>query len=119
MINLEEIQTRLAARPCPICRGTAFAVPPRGQESFAETLYKGRCLQCAYTFPVSIPTKPLSMVDPDTAQWLLGLPCPVCHETGVRLDFRCMLSVRESVAFITCTACQHPFSEKAPMEAYE
>jgi Zn finger protein HypA/HybF involved in hydrogenase expression len=119
MINLEEVQTRLGALSCPICKGSAFAIHPRGEASFAEQSYKARCNQCAYMFPISIPTQSLQLVDPDTAQWVMGLSCPACQETGTRLDFRCMLSVRESVAFITCIACHHPFSEKAPMEAYE
>jgi hypothetical protein len=119
MIGLEEIQTRLAALACPICRGTAFVIPPRGQEAFAERIYKARCLQCAYMFPVTVPSRPISQTDPDMANSLAGLPCPVCGETGVRLDFRCMPHVRESVLFVTCTSCHHPFFEKAPMEAFE
>jgi transcription elongation factor Elf1 len=117
--DLKTMEQRLTALPCPICKQTAFAIPPRAQESYTEQMYKARCLKCAYMFPVNVPTKPLQMTDPDTANWLAGLPCPACRETGTRLDFRCMLNVRESVVFVTCTACHHPFTEKAPMEAYE
>jgi hypothetical protein len=113
------IEARLGSLSCPICRQTAFAIPPRGQEGYAEQMYKARCLQCAYLFPVTVPTRPLQQTDPDTANWLAALHCPVCGEAGARLDFRCMPHVRESVLFVTCTACQHPFIEKAPMEAFE
>ncbi len=119
MISLEEVQQRLTAVKCPICKQSGFAIHPRGQESYTDLSYKARCNQCAYMFPVSIPTKSLHLVDPDTAQWVMGLPCPDCQEVGTRLDFRCMTSVRESIAFVTCNACKHPFQELAPMEAYE
>ncbi len=119
MINLEEILTRLAALQCPICHKSDFAIHPRGEQSFSDAQHTVRCIGCAYTFKLSIPTRPVSQTDPDTANWLTGLPCPACQETGVRLDFRCMPYVRESVLFVTCTSCHHPFTEKAPMEAYE
>jgi len=119
MINLEEAQTRLAAIQCPICHKSDFAIHPRPEQSFAEQSHTVMCKGCRYTFKLSIPTRTISQTDPDTANWLAGLPCPACQETGVRLDFRCMPNVRDSVVFVTCTACHHPFIEKAPMEAYE
>jgi len=122
MISLGEVQTRLTAIPaiqCPICHKSDFAIHPRADQSFAEQSHTVRCNGCNYTFKLSIPTLPVSQTDPDTANWLAGLPCPACQETGVQLDFRCMPYVRESVLFVTCVACHHPFTEKAPMEAYE
>jgi uncharacterized protein YbaR (Trm112 family) len=119
MIPLDQIQKRLTALACPMCKKSAFTVHPRGDQSFAETSHTVMCAGCRYTFKLSIPTRPISQVDPDTANFLAGLPCPACQETGVRLDFRCMPNVRESVLFVTCTSCDRPFTEKAPMEAYE
>jgi len=119
MMNLEQIRARLTAIQCPICRKSDFAIHPRAEQSFAESIHTVRCAGCAYTFKLRIPTRPIIQTDPDTANWLAGLPCPACQEIGVRLDFRCMPHVRESLLFVTCTSCDHPFTEKAPMEAYE
>jgi hypothetical protein len=94
-------------------------VDPEAKSSFAEHIHKARCQKCPYNFPLSIPTRPIQEYDPEISQWLGGLSCPSCHESGTNFDFRCMTSVRESIYFVTCKACQHPFQEKAPMEAFE
>ncbi|MEW6323879.1 MAG: hypothetical protein AB1515_00675 [Nitrospirota bacterium] len=119
MISLDQVQTRLAGLQCPICKQSAFFVHPRAEESFAEQFYKARCNHCGYMFQVSVPTKPIHLADPDTAQWLAELPCPVCQAAGARADFRCIPTVRESLYFVTCTHCHSPFQERAPMEAFE
>jgi len=119
MSEVLTIQKRLSAIFCPICKKSQFSIYPNAEKSYAEDFYKARCNHCAYSFQVSIPTKPIREVDPDVDQWLGGLSCPACQELGAALDFRCMPSVRECVYFVTCKACQSPFQEKAPMEAYE
>jgi hypothetical protein len=119
MIDMKPIEQRLTAVSCPICGKSAFTVLPRGDESYGETIHTVMCTGCRYTFKLRLPTLPVGQIDPDTANWLSGLPCPACDETGVRLDFRCMPNVRESLLFVTCTSCSHPFVEKAPMEAFE
>jgi hypothetical protein len=119
MIGLDVMAARLSAIPCPICKQSEFFIPPAGDQSYAQQLYKARCLKCAYTFQISTPTKPIQQTDPDVAQWLAGLRCPCCHQSSAELDFRCMPSVRECLYFVTCSACRHPFHEPSPMEAYE
>lgn len=119
MVNLEDAQTRLAAIQCPICHKSDFVIHPRPEQSFAEQSHTVMCKGCRYNFKLSIPTRTVSQTDPDTANWLAGLPCPACQETGVHLDFRCMPNVRTSLLFVTCSSCDHQFIEKAPMEAFE
>jgi hypothetical protein len=115
----EEIQNRLSALACPICKKSGFAIQPQQQTGFAEILRTAGCLGCRYSFPVGIPTRPVYETNPDVAQWLGGLPCPSCEHLGAVMEFRCMPSVRDSYYFVTCRACMHPFHEKAPMEAFE
>lgn len=119
MIKLEDAQKRMADLKCPTCKKSNFAIMPRPTVSFGEDLYTARCLDCPYTFQVSIPTKPISQTQPDTVQWLSGIPCPKCGELGVTYEFRCSPSVREVFYFVTCKDCRHPFHEKAFMEAFE
>jgi len=119
MPDLKHIENRLTAISCPICGKSSFTLHPREEQSFGEALFTVFCAGCRYNFKLRLPTLPISQIDPDTANWLTGLPCPDCQETGARLDFRCMPHVRESLLFVTCTSCGHPFIEKAPMEAFE
>jgi hypothetical protein len=119
MPDLDEIQKRLPQIACPICKKSRFVIPPRAEQSFAESIYTARCADCNYTFKVSLSTKPIEQNDPDTAQWLGGLSCPSCEGRGAQMDFRCMPSVRDCFYFVTCKSCRHPYYEKAPMEAFE
>ena len=119
MVSLEEINTRLREISCPICKKSELVINSRSNQSYAEDLYAARCINCNYTFQVGIPTKPISQTNPDVEQWLAGLSCPSCQKRGAEFNFRCVPSVRDCNYFVTCKACQHPFHEKAPMEAYE
>ena len=119
MVTLEEISTRLREVLCPIYKKSEFVMNPRINQAYAENIYTAQCMSCRYSFQVSIPTKPFSQTDPDLAVWLNSLSCPSCQETRAEVNFRCVPSVRECYYFVTCKTCQHPFREKAPMEAYE
>lgn len=119
MVSLGKITTRLREIACPICKKSEFVMNPRSSQSYAEDLFTAGCAHCHYTFPVSTRTKPIQQTDPDVAMWLDGLSCPSCEKRGVELDFRCVPSVRDCYYFVTCKTCQHPFYERAPMEAYE
>ncbi len=119
MMDMITMQNRLSEISCPVCKKSQFSIYPNAEKSYAEDFYKARCNHCAYTFQVSIPTKPIREVDPDIDQWLGSLSCPSCQEFGAELNFRCTPSVRDRVYFVTCKACRSPFQEKAPMEAYE
>jgi C4-type Zn-finger protein len=118
-MSVQEIQERLRGISCPICKQSAFTMNPRADPDFGISIHKARCNNCAYLFPVHIPNRPMSEIDPDVDQWLRGLSCPSCQEPGVVMEFRCTPSVRESIYFVSCKACHQPFAEKAPMEAYE
>ncbi len=127
MMTTEAIEKRLGELPCPICgssqrratQRSRFGIRSAGQAGYAEQLYTARCLDCAYLFQVSTPTRPIRETRPDVAIWLDGLSCPVCQESGVEFDFRCAPSVRDCFYFVTCKRCHHPFHEKASMEAFE
>ena len=119
MIDFDTIQKRLSDLKCPICKKSRFHVIPSPKVSFGEDIYTTRCLDCPYNFKLSIPTKPIAFTRPDTALWLSGLPCPKCEEIGAENDFQCTPSVRECYYFVKCKACQHPFHERAYMEAFD
>ncbi|HEX9758273.1 MAG TPA: hypothetical protein VGB26_10825 [Nitrospiria bacterium] len=119
MISIEVAQKRLENIQCAACKKSRFFIIPKPTAAFNEDLYTARCLDCPYTFPIGIPTQPVSQTQPDTAQWLSGIPCPKCEELGVNFNFRCTLSVRDTFYFVTCRGCKHTFHEKAHMEAFE
>src|SRR3990172_12101311 len=100
MVDIETIQTRLANISCPICKKSRFFVNPSRSVGYAEQFHSARCLDCAYSFQVSIPTKPITQTQPDTGMWLASLPCPVCEKIGAEIDFRCTPSVRECFYFV-------------------
>lgn len=118
-LTSEDIQSRLSELPCPACRKTGYFVRDSGEKSFAERFLNARCLHCAYHFTVSIPTRPLREVDPDTDLWLKNAACPACEARGAELNFRGNLSVRQRFYFLTCKTCGHAFHDRAPMEAFE
>jgi len=117
--SLTDIQGRLGEIECPVCKKKGYSINSQGDRSSVEIFYKALCTACRYTFPISVPTKPIQEVDPDLEQVLRGIFCPKCEERGVEFDFRCSASVRDAYHFVTCKNCKHAFHEKAPMEAYE
>ena len=50
---------------------------------------------------------------------LKEMSCPTCNRQGVSLNFRATMSVRESIYFLTCTACQKTFPERSSLESFE
>ena len=119
MNEATEIQDRLTALPCPICKKAKYVLTPKGNQSYSETLHTAQCLSCKYSFQVGIPNGTFAQSEPDTQLFLRGLLCPSCEEQGADLNFRCHPTVRDAYYFVTCQSCKHPFKERAPMEAYE
>ncbi|MGQ0810599.1 MAG: hypothetical protein ACT4OO_05165 [Nitrospiraceae bacterium] len=56
---------------------------------------------------------------PDVPYRLKDISCPHCMQRGVALDFRIVMSVREAIYFVTCTACKKKFPENSSLEAFE
>jgi hypothetical protein len=56
---------------------------------------------------------------PDVSYRLKEIACQSCRQHGVSLDFRAVLSVRESVYFVTCASCQLKFPEQSYLESFE
>lgn len=116
MIELTTIQDRLSAIACPICRKPGpYRVSPRPDAGYGETLYTAICAACAYSFKVTLfDLEMLKPMHPDIAEWLARLPCHACQRQGARLEFQCHPSVRACVTFVTCSTCDHHFSESVP-----
>ena len=116
-VTLEEVEKRLSAVRCAICKQNRFSVDRRTAGPDGEC--KGLCTQCRYTFPVHTDMQFYLQTQPDMPYWLKEIACPSCKNRGVTLDFRIVMSVRESVYFVTCNTCQHPFAEKSSLESFE
>jgi hypothetical protein len=116
-MTIEQIESRLSSVRCAVCKKTGFAVDRRSMQSDGEC--KGVCLGCRYSFPVYTDMEFYQRTQPDLGYWLKQIACPACQHRGVRLDFRIIMSVRESDYFVTCPACQHAFTERSSLETFE
>ena len=81
--------------------------------------WKGICLDCYYNFPVYTDMEFYLQTQPDVPYRLKEIYCPKCDKRGVNLDFRIVMSVRESLYFVTCQHCLHPFIERSYLEVFE
>jgi hypothetical protein len=116
-MTIEEIESRLQGVRCAVCKKGRFAIDRRSLQSDGEC--KGVCLECRYSFPVYTDMEFYQRTQPDLGYWLKQISCPACQNRGVRLDFRIVMSVRESDYFVTCSACQHAFAERSSLESFE
>ena len=116
-LTVEQVESRLTAVRCAICKASAFTIDRRSMQADGE--WKGACLKCRYTFPVHTNTEFYLRTQPDMPYRLRAIGCPKCEKRGVDLDFRIDMSVREAVYFVTCRACGHLFAEPSSMEAFE
>ena len=80
---------------------------------------RGMCVNCRYSFPIHTDMDFYLRTQPDIPYVMKTIPCPQCRHSGVSLDFRIVMSVREAHYFVTCLACGHPFTEKSLLEAFE
>lgn len=116
-VSIEQIESRLSAVRCAICKANQFGVDRRTMQPDGEC--KGVCLACRYSFPVHTDMEFYRRTQPDIPYVMKGIPCPKCQKHGVDLDFRIVLSVRDAFYFVTCKACGHPFTEKSSLESFE
>jgi len=116
-LAVKDVQDRLSHAKCAVCRHNRFGIDSRSMKGDGE--WKGICLNCSYHFPVYTDMAFYLRTQPDVPYRLQAIPCPNCDERGVTLDFRIIMSVRESLYFVTCRACHHPFTERSYLEVFE
>lgn len=119
MPTTEQIQTRLAAIACPICRKQDFSIRVKSENPDGENVYNAMCNGCRYTFPVSTENRLYRLSNPEIESWLNGIPCRKCGKRGAEMDFRCMVTVRDSRLFFHCKNCGFETYESMPAEAFE
>lgn len=116
-LTVKQVEQRLQSVRCAICKATEFTIDQRTAQEPGE--WKGMCLKCRYTFPVHTDMEFYLGTQPDVPYWLRDIACPSCQNKGVNLDFRIVMSVRESIYLVTCKTCQHQFAERSSLEAFE
>jgi len=116
-VSVEQVEARLATVRCAICKKSRFGIDRRSLKADGD--WKGVCLDCRYTFPVHTDMDFYLRTQPDMPYHLKTISCPACENRGVGLDFRIVMSVREAIYFVTCTACGHQFPERSSLEAFE
>ena len=116
-LTAEQVESRLRAVHCPICKANQFSIDRRSMQPDGD--WKGMCAACRYSFPIHTDMEFYQRTQPDIPYVLKTIPCPTCRSAGVHLDFRIVLSVREAFYFVTCRACGHAFPEKSTLESFE
>ena len=117
-LSIEEVEKRLEEAKCAICKGNRFGIDSRTVTT-GDGEWKAICRDCFYIFPVHTDMEFYLQTQPDVPYRLKEIACPSCRHRGVSLDFRAVLSVRESVYFVTCASCQHKFPEHSYLESFE
>jgi DNA-directed RNA polymerase subunit M/transcription elongation factor TFIIS len=115
--TVKEVETRLETIQCAICKGSSFGIDQRFMQADGE--WRGVCKKCYYSFPIYTDMEFYLRTQPDIPYRLKEMSCPTCKHRGVNLNFRATMSVRESIYFLTCTACQNTFPERSSLEAFE
>jgi len=116
-LSVEEVESRLSAVRCAICKTNAFGIDRRTMQPDGE--WKGVCLKCRYLFPVHADMEWYQLTQPDVPYLLKTIPCFRYRGRGVKLDFRIVMSVREAFYFVTCRACGNAFPEQSSLESFE
>jgi hypothetical protein len=116
-LSVEQVESRLSAVRCAICKTNAFGIDRRSMQPDGE--WKGVCLKCRYLFPVHANVEWYQRTQPDVPYLLKTIPCLRCQGRGVKLDFRIVMSVREAFYFVTCQACGNAFPEQSSLESFE
>ena len=115
--SVKDVETRLGEVGCAICKKNRFAIDSRSVKEDGE--WKAICRDCFYTFPVHTDMEFYLQTQPDVPYRLKEIACTACRHRGVSLDFRAVLSVRDSVYFVTCPQCQTKFPERSFLESFE
>lgn len=116
-LGVKQVEERLGEVKCPICKANRFGIDSRTVTGDGE--WKAICRGCFYTFPVHTDMEFYVQTQPDIPYHLKEIACQSCRHRGVSLDFRAVLSVRESVYFVTCPSCQAKFPERSFLESFE
>ncbi|RMH06871.1 MAG: hypothetical protein D6704_06220 [Nitrospirae bacterium] len=116
-LSVKQVEDRLGQVTCAVCRSNQFGIDSRTVNEEGE--WKGICRSCFYTFPVHTDMDFYLRTQPDIPYRLQDIACPRCNQRGPTLDFRIVMSVRESIYFLTCQACQHQFPERSSLESFE
>ncbi len=117
-LSIKDVEGRLGEVKCAICKEQRFGIDSR-TVSAGDGEWKAICLGCHYTFPVHTDMEFYLQTQPDVSYRLKEIACQSCRQRGVSLDFRAVLSVRESVYFVTCSSCQLKFPEPSFLESFE
>ncbi len=117
-LSINEVESRLGEVNCAICKGNRFGIDSRTVAA-GDGEWKAICRDCYYTFPVHTDMEFYLQTQPDVPYRLKEIACRSCRHRGVILNFRAVLSVRESVYFVTCEACQIKFPERSFLETFE
>ena len=116
-LDVQYVQDRLSHATCAVCKNSRFGIDSRSMKEDGE--WKGICLDCYYNFPVYTDMEFYLQTQPDVKYWLKEVSCPLCSNRGVTLDFRIIMSVRESLYFVSCQHCRHSFIERSFLEVFE
>ena len=117
-LSIKDVEARLGEVKCAICKGNRFGIDSRTVTT-GDGDWKAICLDCHYIFPVYTDMEFYLQTQPDIPYILKEIACKSCRHRGVSLDFRAVLSVRESVYFVTCASCQLKFPEQSFLESFE
>ena len=116
-LTVQEIEGRLSEVKCAICKENNFGIDSRSIKEDGE--WKGICKKCYYTFPVHTDMDFYLQTQPDVPYRLKEMTCPTCETRGLTLNFRIVMSVRESIYFVTCNSCKKQFPEWSSLESFE
>jgi len=117
-LSIKEVEARLGEVKCAICKGNRFGIDSRTVTT-GDGEWKAICRDCFYTFPVHTDMEFYLQTQPDVPFRLKEIACQSCRHRGVSLDFRAVISVRESVYFVTCANCHLKFPEQSFLESFE
>jgi len=116
-LGVKQVEERLGQVKCAICKSTQFGIDSRSIKEDGD--WKGICVSCHYTFPVYTDIDFYLRTQTDVPYRLREITCPKCEKREFDLDFRIIMSVRESIYFLTCKSCQHQFPERSSLESFE
>ncbi len=116
-LAVKEVEARLTQAKCAICKKSRFGIDSRSVKEDGD--WKGICIDCHYIFPVYTDMEFYLQTQPDVKYRLREIACPNCMKRDHSLNFRIIMSVRESIYFLTCQSCQHQFPEQSSLESFE
>ncbi len=116
-LSVRQVEGRLSQVKCAVCKGNRFGIDSRTVKEDGD--WKAICRDCFYNFSVYTDMEFYLRTQPDVPYRLQEMTCPSCRHRGVILNFRAVISVRESVYFLTCPSCHTQYTEKSFLEVFE